>query len=858
MPSDTTWTRLEPRTRDADLRDGLRAAVHDPLWLLGRQWQTGEFVGEDAGSLVDARLSLDVERMARGRPGGPDASVPDTVFSDGDAEPPLETLVERQRVRPDGADDTDRNVRLAAEAGAHFQRLLGPVVAAEATEYPESAHLSAETGDEGDESDDSDGSDEADEADDSGESDETPSETKRYLSVVGDRALDGDALYDAYDFADYAAFETAMRGDSPPPAPESFDPDAADDDTLRDYWDAVESYREWYESRYSEPEPGADGGSWDDDRQEYEYAVSTGSESDETVLTADEYEGGRLDWHAFDVDHEASLEPDDWTGPATERVERSLVPAPTAFEGMPAERWWEFEDDGVDLSAVEAAPEDLSRLLLLEFALVYGNDWFTIPVDLPVGSLSSVASFELETTFGETIDADDAIVTDEDATTGWNMYSMGLDATGDERGLFLAPTLVESVESETVESVELARDESANVAWAVETTLEGRVGQARDRDEEVAGGEDATPVATSEDAEVAYQLATDVPDNWFPLLPRRRSLGDVSLELGRLLTDDGPPAEPLGDVLAGDLSVPDEEVSRTGKTVDRRYALTRWTDGSTHLWGGRETSVGGGGTASGLAFDELVDPRTGDESAPVGDPTPFPDAEPVPPTARIELTDAQFETPGGARENLDAETVTLTNVGDDSLDVSGWSVADAAGTAYRVADGTTLGGGASLTLHTGSGPDTDTDRYWGRSQAVWNDAGDTVHVFDDGGALVLARTVPERPEDVTGDPLALAAVVADPTGTGADPTEEYVVFENASGGPLDVSGWRVEDAAGHSYRFPAGTELAADASIRLYSGVGADDTGECYWGRGSAVWNNSGDTVSVFDAAGALVLRHSY
>lgn len=834
MPSDTRWTRLEPRTRDAEMRDGLRAAVRDPLWLLGRQWQTGELVGEDGGSLVEARLSLAVERMARGRAGGPGSDAPDTVFSDGGANPPLEALVEREPVRPSGRDEAARDVRLAAEAGSHFLRLLAPVVTADAAAFPDDVLLAADVSRDAD----------------------ADTET-RYRSVVGGRALDGDAVYEAYDFDGFAAFETAMRGDSPPPTPDSVDPAAADEPTLRAYWEAATAYREWYESLYTQPD-GATDDAWDPNRQEYDYAVSTGGDADETVLTATGYEGGRLDWHAFDAAPGASLEPDDWSGPDTETVDRSLVPTPTAYEGMPAERWWEFEDDGVDFSAVEGAPEDLSRLLLLEFALVYGNDWFTVPVDLPVGSLSSVASLELDTTFGETVSVGDAVVTDDDPTTDWNMYSLGLDPAGDERGLFLAPTLVERVESDPVETVEFSRDGAANVAWAVETAVEGGVGQARNRDEEVAGAEDTTPVATSEVAEVAYQLATDVPDNWFPLLPRRRSLGDVSLELGRLLTDEGPPEEPLGDVLADDLSVPDEEVTRSGKTVDRRYAMTRWTDGATYLWGGRESSVGGGTRSSGLAFDELVDPRTGAESAAVDDPEPFPDAQPVAPTGRIELTGATFEPPEPASDHLDAETVTLTNVGDDSLDVSGWSVADAVGTTYEFAEGTVLGAGASLTLHTGAGTDSDTDRYWGRSRSVWNDEGDTVHVYDDGGALVLARTVPERPADVPGETLVLAAIVADPTGTGATATDESVAFENASGGPLDISGWRVEDAAGHSHAFPPGTELAAGASITLYSGVGEDTASEVHWGRGSAVWNNTGDTVSVFDAGGALVLRHSY
>ena len=50
------WRRLEGRPRTVDFERALRAEVRDALWFLTRQWQFGEFRGEDAGSPVDARV----------------------------------------------------------------------------------------------------------------------------------------------------------------------------------------------------------------------------------------------------------------------------------------------------------------------------------------------------------------------------------------------------------------------------------------------------------------------------------------------------------------------------------------------------------------------------------------------------------------------------------------------------------------------------------------------------------------------------------------------------------------------------------------------------------------------------------
>ena len=39
-------------------------------------------------------------------------------------------------------------------------------------------------------------------------------------------------------------------------------------------------------------------------------------------------------------------------------------------------------------------------MLLAEFALVYGNDWFVAPIDLPVGSVTRLVTVTVRDTFG--------------------------------------------------------------------------------------------------------------------------------------------------------------------------------------------------------------------------------------------------------------------------------------------------------------------------------------------------------------------------------------------------------------------------------------------------------------------------
>lgn len=117
------------------------------------------------------------------------------------------------------------------------------------------------------------------------------------------------------------------------------------------------------------------------------------------------------------------------------------------------------------------------------------------------------------------------------------------------------------------------------------------------------------------------------------------------------------------------------------------------------------------------------------------------------PTARTSTADAasvrvsiHADAEGNDHENRNDEYVTLTNTGDGPLTLDGWTVADEAGHTYRFGDGTTLEAGESLTLYTGSGEDTATERYWGQSGAVWNNGGDTVLVRDANGNLVTRHS----------------------------------------------------------------------------------------------------------------------
>jgi micrococcal nuclease len=88
---------------------------------------------------------------------------------------------------------------------------------------------------------------------------------------------------------------------------------------------------------------------------------------------------------------------------------------------------------------------------------------------------------------------------------------------------------------------------------------------------------------------------------------------------------------------------------------------------------------------------------------------------------------------------------------------------------------------------------------------------------------------------------------------------EWVTFTNAGAAAIDLDGWEVADeSASHRYTF-TDLRLEPGAQVTVFSGCGRDEQVARFWCvSGSAVWNNSGDTVFLRDRNGNIVASLSY
>lgn len=546
-------TRLEPRARSARLEVGVSARVYDAVWMLGRQWQIGELRGEDAGSPVGIELNAESARITRSK------SFRERTWREYDIDHlPLEALVEAEPLR-----SVAWTARMRVDAGREFmQRLREAGLAGYLRNYLDEYSIDAPTN-------------ELRVVDEAG---------ARLLSVAAGRMPDGEQL-----FHDFSA---ALEQDTLPAEP-VVDPNDADaiKKLARDWLDALGAALN-----------ESDGSSWDRERIEYGFSVATGADANATQLDAREYRGGHVDWHSFDA--HAVAAPSGFTAlPAI-----NVLPTGIRFRGMPNARWWEFEDASVDMGSVDAGPSDAARLALLEFALLYGNDFYAVPLKLPVGTLTRIKSLIVADTFGMKLSVDAATRSAQRVGADrWTMFTLtqtSRSGSGAPADVLLLPSNSgPSIASELVEDVLLLRDEMANLAWAIEKSCEGQSGIARERAE---ANIRAIPETNSppDTPQLVYRLGTTVPANWFPLVPFMRG-AELMLEQQRMANQlNNPEAVPRGTFLRLPASaLHEEEVPREGARLSRDYVMARSADGDTVVWSRRRKRVGRGEGSSGLRFD---------------------------------------------------------------------------------------------------------------------------------------------------------------------------------------------------------------------------------------------------------------
>jgi len=595
-PTVGLWNRLEGRPRSTDFDRALRAEVRDPLWMLTRQWQLGEFEGADAGSPVTATYAVSASGFGRFAAGG-------AAPADLPADQPLESVAERRALPFQfGTDPIGFDLRLAL--GHRWFKLIAHSLLGNLQDFrgqytrlypiaPPDPGTAADA-----------------------ERVAHP-EVWAMMQALAGRHMDGYLLYR------HIKYDSGKASDGV-------------SDLLHLHYATLDRLGgdlvAWFDALIDQPAhvapatPDGDA-AWDPRRLEHTLSAATSNpDGSGKVLTAQEYPGGRLDWHAFSIDATTAV---GGTPPPPQPIYRTVFPAPVRYSGMPLPRWWAIEDGRTNFAAVNPDSTDLARLIFLEFALVYSNDWYQLPCDLPAGTFATVEGLAVTDVFGQKLwitPADAGLDADQ---RHWRMFGLTTRTAADggapaaaDTGLLLTPPAAKIADGPLLEEIAMIRDENANLVWGVEQTVRTATGESR-RGSEVS----AEDIAFREHfvqlqppspprAPVKYVAMNSIPEQWIPFVPVHLDGGDRAIRLQRAAVPsvvDAAPVRPRTALLREGLDagqpyyVNEEEVSQAGTRLTVSYRRTRWHNGHVVVWLAARRGVGRGEGASGLAFDALVD-----------------------------------------------------------------------------------------------------------------------------------------------------------------------------------------------------------------------------------------------------------
>lgn len=597
-PTVMMWNRVEGRPRATKNFDrAIKAEVRDALWMLCRQWQLGEFEGDDAGSPVLAKLRLDTTQLNKYQAAGHGVqAMPEDL--------PMEAQVE-QKPLPHSVWLGKISLDLRLMAGRRWKRLLkdagllGQLWDFSLEQFPidlpdpksvADAHICAH-----------------------------PQAWQTFAAVAG-RVVDGLSLYL---FLKAGKLLTDLPGGHVLPG----EPQVV-----------VKDFLEWFDQLFLQPSDPEDN-AWLPSHMEYQFQCSAPQKSGEQVLTASEYYHGHLDWYNLKFNPGIKTLGDVDTRPPVELVSkevRTLLPTPVMFDGMPNTRWWAFEDGRVNYSYINPGTQELSKLLFMEFGLVYANDWFLIPFDLPVGSLAKVTGLSVSNVFGENFWLQAAGRGGDEDWERWNMFSInveGEDEVPSDTSILLLPTVPKIQESQPVEAVTFIRDEMANRVWGIETKVSmphgesasGSAAAAQYRDylqrlsNDSLTVEPAHPEGAEALAKIRYEIMNQIPENWIPFIPVHLDKANREVQLQRAamprFLDKAGTVEkvrPRTVLLQDGLTekkpfyIHEEEIPRAGAQVFHSYQRTRWKNGRVVVWFGTRKTTGRGEGSSGLGFDRIL------------------------------------------------------------------------------------------------------------------------------------------------------------------------------------------------------------------------------------------------------------
>lgn len=552
--------RLEGRSRNGDDDSGLEMRIADPLWMLGRQWQFGEFKGEDNGSPISVQTNFRKEMLNF-------YSFLNSGKKQEIGNVPLEARVETLEMNPS-------NLRDKVRIGQKFEDLIKanfPASEAEdfiaklRTEFPLTLK------------------------------EKTDQKSRNFFNLMAGNVIDGGSMWEkirnnAFPADDFMPLETMTN-----------------------------KLKNWYQDLYL---PAQDESFWHSKNLVHQFSVH--GEKDIELNAPDYQSGHldwySFDNAIVGINPEENTKDSDIFMPV--RVSYAAMPDKRlfSFEDSKLELSGMEVDQAelVKLMIIDFSLVSDNDWFTIPFEMEIGEIcWINRITIKDVFGITTVINNDKDT--GQYLNNNPLKVWDafkirpsdlfrERGQINQELYKK------EEQFLYLPPVTTFRQESRPLEEILFLRDEYANMVWGIEKIVCNEWGKpvnGYDLHLELNGSfinpeerDNTTP---------QFRLASQVPTNWIPYLPFHIEGSNTNIELRRAVmmrneTDKEPvDIDPLSTLAENDLlSIREEAIPRAGIRVQLTKQRVRGADGKTYIWLGRKVLAGRGEGSSGLKFDQLL------------------------------------------------------------------------------------------------------------------------------------------------------------------------------------------------------------------------------------------------------------
>lgn len=598
--------RIEGRTRNTDPTEAMRLRVHDPLWMLARQWQMGEFRGNNTGTAMSVRCAVRYQDCS---------------------DDPIEPTVERVNPYIDFLTKIESAVyfldllKNSSDKGAQLVKHYRPVLIKyypinwdwidKNLVLPDAVTSEQEC--------------------------KLNKHLQNYARTYRGKIFDGEMLF----------YNLAQKGH------------VLDSSLVM----VEKSYVSWFSKRFSPISPALS--QWEDADLCYSAKTTVAG----VPYVGDRYQGGRLSWYSFDcasqlqnmkkINQEQVLSlPTPATFASAPNKRLWQMEDRKVFMGNSVEE--PSEANSVVMRYTTMYSNDW---MLFPLKTEIGKY-------ISVDEIEVVDTFGGRHIIRGDDRAGNHDVHQNKYEEPWQVFvnsTIGKRQRAERDGFYFAPQLAATIEGKPVEEIKILRDEIANMVWGVEnivsdgcggtmdanlyaTQLEtivnsqNKAGEPEHQPDTVVFGQGKSPELVkapgnnAPQAKFSYSLQSSVPFNWIPFIPQRLSseesknlpffMGgrEIILRRGKMpcyifngekfeLNAVRPRSTIMRPKVEQDkngnvvkehpMVIHEEAVQATGLRLTKNFQRARWIGGKTYQWLGIYKRQAKTDASSGLIFDTL-------------------------------------------------------------------------------------------------------------------------------------------------------------------------------------------------------------------------------------------------------------